>query len=351
MTQTIRVLIVEDSKSDAALAIRALEKARYAVEWQRVDTADDMRAAITTQKWDLVICDYSMPQFDAPSALTTLRESGLDIPFIVVSGNVGEDIAVAMMRSGAHDYLMKGNLARLGPAVARELIEVANRRCGREAVEALRAAEARFRAIYDHVAVGIMMIDNKGTIIHANAACEKMLGYSAAELQGRPYVQITHPLDVERTVEHTKLVTEGAADRDEYEKRYVTKDGVRVWVRVIFSVMRDDSRQPTYFIKLIEDITRRKRAEAHTRRTRAENAVVLERLRTLTDREREVLWLIIDGQASKVIAMELGASPKTIDVHRRRVMEKMHADSVAQLVQMMLPVRKMPEAAAGQPRD
>ncbi len=134
MSTPLRVLIVEDSESDAALAVRFLVKAGYAVSYERVETAEEMRAALSSQSWEVVISDYNLPQFDAPASLAVLKESGLDIPFIIVSGTVGEETAVAMMKLGAHDYLMKGKLARLAPAVEREIRE-AKIRAERQAVE------------------------------------------------------------------------------------------------------------------------------------------------------------------------------------------------------------------------
>ena len=121
MTQLLRVLIVEDIESDAAQTIRQLERAGHEVEWERVETADDMRDALRRRVWDVVISDYHMPQFNAPAALAVVRKASLDIPFIVVSGAIGEETAVKMMRLGAQDYLMKDNLSRLVPAVVREI--------------------------------------------------------------------------------------------------------------------------------------------------------------------------------------------------------------------------------------
>ena len=112
----LRLLLVEDSESDAALLVRLLENA-YSVRAQRVETAPQMAAALQNENWDAIIADYQLPQFDGPSALALLREVGLDIPFIVVSGAVGEEAAAAMMRAGAQDYLMKSSLARLAPFV------------------------------------------------------------------------------------------------------------------------------------------------------------------------------------------------------------------------------------------
>ena len=127
MSKLLRVLQVEDSESDAELVASCLERAGYDVQSDRVEGAAQMRAALAHQLWDVVISDYRMPQFDAPSALKTLVETRQDIPFIVVSGTIGEDVAVEMMKAGAHDYVMKGNLSRLPQAVEREIREALTR--------------------------------------------------------------------------------------------------------------------------------------------------------------------------------------------------------------------------------
>ena len=122
MTTSLAVLLVEDSESDAQLIVRLLKKAGYDVVSEQVETAEQMRAALGKRAWDIVISDYSLPQFDGRAALTLLRETGQDIPFIVVSGTIGEETAVAMMKAGAHDYLLKGHLARLIPANSIQLV-------------------------------------------------------------------------------------------------------------------------------------------------------------------------------------------------------------------------------------
>jgi two-component sensor histidine kinase len=146
MSEPLRLLQVEDSASDAALTERALTKAGYAVYSERVMNAPQMRAALAKQSWDLIVSDYRLTQFDAKSALSLLHESGHDIPFIVVSGALGEELAVSMMKAGAQDYLLKRNLARLAPAVEREIGDVRARR-GRDVAErALNESEERFTA-------------------------------------------------------------------------------------------------------------------------------------------------------------------------------------------------------------
>jgi len=138
MTQPLRVLLIEDNQSDAELLVRLLEKEGYQVHSQRVETPDELRAALVAQPWDVLISDYVLPGMDAPTSLAIFAQAAIDIPFIVVSGTVGEDIAVTMMKAGAQDYLLKDNLVRLGPAVTRELVEARIRQERRQAMETLR---------------------------------------------------------------------------------------------------------------------------------------------------------------------------------------------------------------------
>src|SRR5437762_12238776 len=134
----LRVLIIEDSEFDARILVNTLRQGGYQMVFQRVDTAEGLRAALKDETWDIILSDYNMPSFSAPEALKIAQESGLDLPFIIISGGIGEDVAVAAMKAGANDYLMKGNLARLAPAVERELREAEIRAARRRAEEALR---------------------------------------------------------------------------------------------------------------------------------------------------------------------------------------------------------------------
>lgn len=143
----IRVLIVEDSEDDTLMLTRALRRAGYDPHCERVETAPAMADALATGLWDLVISDYKMPRFTALEALRTLQRSELDLPFMIVSGEIGEDTAVAAMKAGAHDYMMKDNLARLVPAVERELREAVERRQHREAQEELRQEAQKRRQL------------------------------------------------------------------------------------------------------------------------------------------------------------------------------------------------------------
>jgi diguanylate cyclase (GGDEF)-like protein len=122
------LLLIEDSPDDAALVVRELARGGYDVEVDRVDTPDALVAALKRQTWDIAVADYTMPGFTGTAALTLLRQHDADLPFIFVSGTIGEDAAVAAMRTGAHDYIMKGALKRLAPAVEREMRDAGGRR-------------------------------------------------------------------------------------------------------------------------------------------------------------------------------------------------------------------------------
>jgi len=146
MNEVLRVLQVEDSSLDASFTERALAKAGYTLYSERVVTAEEMRAELAKQPWDVIISDYRLPLLDAPAALTLLHDSGCDIPFIVVSGAIGEELAVAIMKAGAQDYLLKNDLARLAPAVERELRDARTRRDRAQVAGALLESEERVQA-------------------------------------------------------------------------------------------------------------------------------------------------------------------------------------------------------------
>ena len=137
----LRVLLIEDSEQDAGLILRELRKAGYSPVHKRVQTADEMSAALDSESWDVVLCDHAMPEFNGLAALGLLRQKDRDLPFIIVSGQIGEDVAVEAMKAGANDYIMKGNLKRLVPAIQREISDAQVRREREKAEEELRIAK------------------------------------------------------------------------------------------------------------------------------------------------------------------------------------------------------------------
>ncbi|MBA2441538.1 MAG: response regulator [Rubrobacter sp.] len=149
MDKTLRILIVEDSEDDALLLLRQLRRSGYEPVSRRVDTPESMESALDQEDWDVVTTDYNMPRFGPREALSLLKRKGLDLPLIVVSGQVGEEVAVSLMKEGVHDYVSKSSLSRLGPAVVREVREAKVRREGEQAQEQLRQSMDALLAIYE----------------------------------------------------------------------------------------------------------------------------------------------------------------------------------------------------------
>ncbi len=201
MDEQLRVLIIEDSEDDALLIARVLRRGGYDVQVEQVDTAEEMRAALARQPWDIIICDYTMPKFSGLAALTILKESGLDLPFIIVSGTIGETAAVAAMKAGAHDYVMKDNLTRLIPIIQRELEETKVRRERRRAEQDKLRLQAQVEAqaqqmqhIVNTIPEGVLLLDRDNIVIQANPVAKEDLrvladtavGHKLTQLGGRP---------------------------------------------------------------------------------------------------------------------------------------------------------------------
>jgi two-component sensor histidine kinase len=190
MKRAIRLLQVEDSAGDAEIVAHRLRRAGYEVSSLRVDSEEQMCAALAAEKWDLVIADYWMPQFSAPEALRLFQKAKLDIPFIVVSGTIGEDTAVSMMKAGAHDYLLKDRLERLPPAVERELKDAALRQEKREAEEKLRAAYTELETIYANAPVLMFAVDRAFRVEKINQLAARYGGRSIPDCAGKPVCDV-----------------------------------------------------------------------------------------------------------------------------------------------------------------
>ncbi len=186
----LRVLLLEDNPVDAELLLYELSREKYDLRVERVDNEADYLQALETMP-DIILADYSLPQFNAMRALQLLKERGLDIPFIVVTGTISEEVAVACMKQGAADYLIKDRLSRLGQAVERALHEKRLRDAQRQAAEALRISEEKFAKAF-HLSPDAIAINrlSDGVYLEVNRGFEQMSGFRAAEVLGRPVREV-----------------------------------------------------------------------------------------------------------------------------------------------------------------
>lgn len=265
MDQALRVLMVEDSEDDAHLMLRQLERAGYQVTCTRVTTAPELQQALQQGPWHIALVDYQLPQFSAPAALALLARHAADIPAIVVSGAVGEESAVECMRAGARDYVMKDNLTRLAPAVARELAEAQGRR---QSARALAESQVRYQTLVETMRDGLTTVDTAGRLTYCNEAFARLLGYSRDELVGRPITDLCDETnrDILRAQLERRIVHGETA---EYELEYLAADGHNVPVWVSASPLRDPDGRIVGGFAVIRDLTERKAAERALRSSEA----------------------------------------------------------------------------------
>ena len=260
MSVPLRLLLVEDSEDDARLLVRELTRAGFGPLVERVETASTMRAALDRQQWDVVVGDYSLPHFGGAAALEVLRDSGLDVPFIIVSGTIGEERAVAAMKAGASDYVSKDNLKRLVPVIEREVREAAGRRERRRAEAALRASEVSYSTLVEHSPVGIYRSNTEGRFLSVNAALVRILGYaSAAEVLQLDMARDVYADPAER---QRLLERDTYTDRqyDEVEATWKRKDGGRLTVQLSVRAVRKGAAVE-YYETFVRDVTEQRRLQ------------------------------------------------------------------------------------------
>ncbi|MCE5211561.1 MAG: response regulator, partial [Deltaproteobacteria bacterium] len=194
----LRALVVDDSEDDVLLIIRTLQKGGYKIQFERVETAQTMKKALREKQWDIILCDYKMPDFSAPSAISLLKkEAQINIPFIIISGVIGEEAAIDCMRMGAHDYIMKGNLSRLCPAINREIQDAKSREEQRHTKEKLQYEEQLFSTFTEQDPDLIILVNKDFQITYTNPAVENFLGIKKKEIIGSKVYNYLHPDDFE----------------------------------------------------------------------------------------------------------------------------------------------------------
>jgi PAS domain S-box-containing protein len=291
MDISIRVLIVEDSEDDALLIIRELKNGGYKPVFERIQTAKSMKELLYSERWDVVLSDYMMPSFSGIDALRLLQETGFDLPFILVTGAIGEEEAVKVMRAGAHDCITKENLARLVPAVTRELREAKMRHERRLAIEALKQSENLYRAIFENTGTANVIFDENMTILIMNKECERLSGYSREEIEGKKkWIEFIAPEDIDRLKEYQRLRNiDPMSVPKRYEFKFIDSAGnIRNILKTVDIIPGTKKR-----VASLLDITEWKKAEKSLRESE-------ERYRALYEGSRDGYALVnIEGKITE----------------------------------------------------
>lgn len=279
MKPKLRILVIEDSEDDALLVLHQIKKGNYDVEYERIVTAEGMRAALKEKSWDIIFSDYQMPHFNGLEALTVLKESGMDIPLIVISGAIGEDIAVETMRNGAQDYIMKDNLQRLLPAVERELREskIRTEQKGLELKQKQVEARLHLQSLALEAAANCILITDKdGTILWANHAFTDLTGYTVEEAIGQTPRLLKSGVQDAVFYEHLwQIILSGNVWQKEMVNR--RKDGTLYTEETTITPVQNQEGEVTHFISVKNDITARKQIEEkfHTLNAELEQRIQL----------------------------------------------------------------------------
>jgi phosphoserine phosphatase RsbU/P len=294
MGKPLHVLFVEDSEDDALLLIFELRRGDYSPVAKRVETVEALQQALEEETWDVVISDYVLPGFSGLEALRLVRKSGLDLPFIVVSGKIGEDTAVQAMKEGANDYLIKGNVSRLVPAIEREMQEAEVRRKRRAAEAALVRSERRYKRLVAAVTDYIYMVTLKdGKVIKTShgPGCLTVTGYSHEEYMENPFLwyQMIYEEDRPAVIRLTADIQAGQ-DIPSLEHRIRHKDGSIRWVRNTIVPRYSEQGELIAYDGLISDITERKRAEESLRLQSAALEAAANAI-AITDSQGLVIWV------------------------------------------------------------
>jgi PAS domain S-box-containing protein len=276
MNKPLRVLIVEDSEDDVLLTIHALKKGGYEPTYERVEDAGSMRKVLETESWEVILCDYNMPKFDGLAAIAVLKETGIDIPLIIISGAIGEEEAAECMRLGARDFFMKGKLPRLASAVERELKEAESRRQRKQAEKELQESEERLRDIIFSIADWVWEVDENGVYTYSSQQSFDLLGESRGDIIGKTPFDFMPPDETKRVAAIFSEIAANKAPIKDLENWNIGKNGKRICLLTNGVPMLDGKGNLKGYRGVDKDITDRKQAETELKESKALFEAVVE---------------------------------------------------------------------------
>ncbi|MGZ4960567.1 MAG: histidine kinase [Methylomonas sp.] len=333
----LSILLVEDDALDAELLVAALERGGLRFTHRRVVDAENFKARLAQGNWDLILSDYSLPVFGAEEVLDILKASDLDIPCIVISGYIGEEVAVSLMKSGAHDFVPKGNLTRLIPAIRREVVEAHNRRDKRNAEKSLKHTQKLITGVAEALGEGLVVSNAQCEIIFINPEAQRLLGWDQAEILGRNMHHAIHYLKADGTPypeEECPVViyTRQGVRHSSEDEVFVRKDGSIFQVSYISTPIIEDGTVAAV-VTSFHDITRRKQAENELNESRRTLRGLSNFLQNIREEERTRIARELHdelGQALTALKMDLSWMIQRFDDKQGALLAK--TDSMMALI-------------------
>lgn len=272
MGAKLKILNVEDNPLDSELILRALERGNLAADMVRVETPESFQEKLQELSPDVILADYALPRFSGPEALIFARQHSPDLPFIFVTGSLGEELAIETLKKGATDYVMKERLDRLVPAIRRALQEAAERRARREAEQALRISEELYRRLVENARDGIFTLSAEGQVSSVNQACETMTGWTREQCLGKTFIEFIHPDNLQQARDWLQSTLEGK-NPPPVELQIRSKRGNGYIMLEVTSTALQDAGQITGILCIARDVTERRHLEEQLRQAQKMESV------------------------------------------------------------------------------
>jgi len=306
MGSILRILHLEDDEVEAELILRTVRKLGDGVQLTLVSNEADFISALKIGGWDLVLSDYRLPSYTGLSALEALKKQCPKVPFILVSGTIGEPQAIEILREGATDYVLKDRLDRLVTSIRRAIQEANEQRSRERAEQALRESEERFSYAFDHSPIGKAMANIEGRFLSVNDALCRMLGRSREDLLKCGYADVTFPDDLPKDSVLVRKLQQHELKNYQRLKRYLHADGHVVWTMVSVTYLAETTSSPAYLFAQIQDITEQKQFEESLERRVKQRTEELKRVLLEAERVRDSLDTVLKSISDGLLVSDLG---------------------------------------------